>query len=211
MESVQAQIKEDVTGTDGELVFPEDFIRLGSTQAVLMALSRLVKEKELVRLAKGIYLRPKNDPRLGMILPSIEQIAHAVAEKDHVRIRPTGAYALNKLGISTQVPVKVVFLTDGHPKSIKIGKGRLIFKMTSPKRLAAKNDTVFLVSQALQALKGNIEDNEPIYNKLLTALSQVPLDEIRSDARYAPQSVTRILLKMADKIAANDPVFTIKR
>nr|WP_294991558.1 DUF6088 family protein [uncultured Sediminibacterium sp.] len=211
MESVQAQIKEEVTGKDGELVFPEDFIRLGSTQAVLMALSRLVKEKELVRLAKGIYLRPKNDPRLGMILPSIEQIAHAVAEKDHVRIRPTGAYALNKLGISTQVPVKVVFLTDGHPKSIKIGKGRLIFKMTSPKRLAAKNDTVFLVSQALQALKGNIEDNEPIYNKLLTALSQVPLDEIRSDARYAPQSVTRILLKMADKIAANDPVFTIKR
>lgn len=211
MESVQAQIKEEVTGKDGELVFPEDFIRLGSTQAVLMALSRLVKEKELVRLAKGIYLRPQNDPRLGMILPSIEEIAHAVAEKDHVRIRPTGAYALNKLGISTQVPVKVVFLTDGHPKSIKIGKGRLIFKMTSPKRLAAKNDTVFLVSQALQALKGNIEDNEPIYNKLLTTLSQVPLEEIRSDARYAPQSVTRILLKMADKIAANDPVFTIKR
>lgn len=209
MESVQAQIKEEVAGKEGELVFPEDFIRLGSAQAVLMALSRLVKEKELVRLAKGIYLRPQNDPRLGMILPSIEEIAHAVAEKDHVRIRPTGAYALNKLGISTQVPVKVVFLTDGHPKSIKIGKGRLIFKMTSPKRLAAKNDTVFLVSQALQAIKGNIEDNEPIYNKLLTALSQVPLEEIRSDARYAPQSVTRIILKMADKIAANDPVFTI--
>lgn len=207
MESVQSLIKKQLIKNEGQLVFPDDFSQFGSIQAVLMALSRLVKENELVRLAQGIYLRPKYDSRLGMLTPSIEEIAQAIAKRDQVIIRPTGAYALNKLGISNQVPMKVVFLTNGHPKSIKIGKGKLIFKMTSPKNLAAKNETVFLVSQSIQSLQGNINSANPIYQKLIKALSQIPPKEIRENAKYAPQKITRMLYQMADQIESNDTIF----
>ncbi|MFY9463712.1 MAG: DUF6088 family protein [Sediminibacterium sp.] len=108
MAGIQTQIKEEITGKEGQLFFPEDFIHLGSPEAIHMALSRLAKEKELTRLAKGIYLRPKVHPSHGSVTPSIEKIAAAIAKKDKIIIRPTGSYALNKLGRSTQVPMKVV-------------------------------------------------------------------------------------------------------
>lgn len=194
MAGVQTQIKHDLTQKEGQIIFPEDYIHLGSPEAIHIALFRLVKEKELVRLAKGIYLRQKIDPKLGPILPSIEEIAQAIAKKENVIIRPTGAYALNKLGLSTQVPMKVVFLTNGQPRSIKIGKGTLTFKPTTPKMLGAKNDLVYLVIQALQEL-GKLDDatQEIIFEKLRQALRNTPRSVILEDAKYASQRVTRLL------------------
>lgn len=199
--SVHSQIRLDLPNREGKIIFPDDYLELGSQDAVHMALSRLVKEKELVRLGQGIYLRPKIHPTIGEILPSLETIAHAIAEKEHVVIRPTGAYALNKLGLSTQVPMKVVFLTDGHPRSIKVGKGRLTFKMTSPKKLAAKNDRVFLAIQALEELKADLNEKDPEFVQLMKALKDVSPAAIRADAKTASYRVTNTLLKIADKLA----------
>lgn len=205
MTGIQTQIKEEITGKEGQLFFPEDFIHLGSPEAIHMALSRLAKEKELTRLAKGIYLRPKVHPSHGSVTPSIEKIAVAIAKKDKIIIRPTGSYALNKLGLSTQVPMKVVYLTDGHARLIKIGRGTLRFKQTSPKKLAAKNELVFLAIQALQALGQQDPEREEInFKKLQYALRNVPPAEIRADARYAPQRITRTLYRLADKLENND-------
>lgn len=200
MANVHSFIKQDILAREGVIIFPEDYFEIGSQEAVLMALSRLVKQKELVRLAHGIYIRPKVHPKLGKILPSLETIAEAIAEKEHVRIRPTGAYALNKLGLSTQVPMRVVFLTDGHPRSIKIGRGRLTFKMTSPKKLAAKNDRVFLAIQALEELKMELEEGDPYFIQLMKELKDVPPSEIRSDAKNASYRVTNTLQKIANKL-----------
>jgi len=138
-------------------------------------------------------------------MPSIEEIAMAIAKKENVVIRPTGAYALNKLGISTQIPMKVVFQTNGQPRSIKIGKGTLTFKPTTPKRLGAKNEMVYLAIQALQEL-GKLDEGtqEVIFEKLRYALRNIPKSVILEDAKYAPQSVTRLLYILAAKLDSDE-------
>jgi len=95
-----------IKGKKGQIIFPSDFKDLANTDIIGQTLSRLVKDGKIIRLAHGIYLYPKQDPTLGILYPSTDEIAQAVAQRDKVRIIPTGIDALNKLGISTQVPMK---------------------------------------------------------------------------------------------------------
>lgn len=184
----------------GKILFPGDFLELGAPEGILMTLSRLTDQKILTRLAKGIYVKPKEDPLLGPVLPSLEDIAKAIATKEQVVIRPTGSYALNKLGLSTQVPTKVVFLTNGSRRRVQIGKGVITFKPTTPKNLAAKNEIVFLAIQSLIELgQNNISEKTKI--ALTNIFRYVHPSVIREDARYAPQFACKILLDIADKIA----------
>jgi hypothetical protein len=79
---------------------------------------------------------PKIDPLFGAIYPIPEQVAEAIAKKEMVRIMPAGAYALHRLGLTTQVPTKLVYITDGENRQIKIGKTTIKFKATTPKKSA---------------------------------------------------------------------------
>ena len=101
----------------GALFFPDTFADAGTSDAVRSALVRLCENGVLTRVAQGIYCYPRVDERWGggSILPSVEEIAQAIAARDRVRIAPTGAYALYRLGLSTQIPANVVFVTDGSP------------------------------------------------------------------------------------------------
>lgn len=183
----------------GEIIFPADFLELGSPEAIHMALSRLTDQKKVARLAKGIYVKPRIDEHLGPVLPSLEEIAHAIAEKEHVIIRPTGAYALNKLGLSTQVPTKVVFLTNGSRRQIRVGKGILTFKPTTPKNLAAKNELVFLAIQSLIEL-GEQKTTDKVKAILKDKLQAVSPVVIREDAKFAPQHACKTLLTIANEL-----------
>ena len=191
----------------GALLFPSDYFEIGSPESIHMAFSRLSKDNIITRIAKGIYLKPQVHPALGQILPSLEEIAHKIADKEKVIIRPTGSYALNKLGLSTQVPTKVVYLTNGSPRLIKIGKGAITFKSTTPKKLAAKNEMVFLAIQALIEL-GDNELSSKNFSQLYNVLKKVPPSEIRMDARLAPTYVAKILYLIANKIEHHDPIPT---
>src|ERR1700744_191918 len=93
----------------GKLFFPSDFSTAGSVQAVNTALSRLEKEQVIERIAQAIYLFPKKDPLFGSLYPSTEEIAAYIAKRDHARIMPTGIAALQKLGLSTQIPAVRLF------------------------------------------------------------------------------------------------------
>ncbi len=87
-------------------------------------------------------------------MPSYDQIANAIAERAHAQIIPTGDYTLNVLGLSTQVPMNFVYLTDGSPRKVDIAGGKgLIFKKTAPKNLAFKNRLAMLVTSALKSIK----------------------------------------------------------
>lgn len=187
----------------GTIIFPTDFLEMGTPEAIHMSFSRLTEQQILTRLGKGIYTKPKIDPLLGFILPSLEDIARAIANKEKVIIRPTGAYALNKLGLSTQVPTKVVFLTNGSRRRIEIGRGTINFKPTTPKNLAAENEIVFLAIQSLIEL-GERGVKDKVKTILIEKLKHVPPSEIRRDARYAPQFASIILLEIANKLAHND-------
>ena len=101
---------------------PKHFLDLDSDTGVRSALSRLQNVKMIRRLAQGIYDYPREHQALGPLPPKVEDIAKAIAEKNGIRFQPTGAYASNLIGLSEQVPGRIVFLTNGSSKKFKIGK-----------------------------------------------------------------------------------------
>jgi hypothetical protein len=177
----------------GKIFFPEDFAGSGSADAIRQTLHRLAKDHFLIRLAQGIYLYPKFDKDLGVLYPPVEEIAKAIAKRDKTRIIPTGIFALNKLGLSSQVPLKVVYLTDGAPRSIQIGKRSIKFKKTTPKNLMAKGEISSLVIQALREIgKDNLKEEQLL--KINEFLEKERLDILLQDARIAPAWIAAIML-----------------
>ncbi len=151
--SIEEQILKKVKKAKrGALFFPEHFSDFGSAQTVGKALVRLMKSGELHRVATGIYVRPEKDKVLGIVLPGVEEIAEAIRKRDKARIVPTGSYAMYKLGLSTQVPMNVVYYTDSTARKIKVGKQTITFKRASARNLSAIGDTSKLVIQALKTI-----------------------------------------------------------
>ena len=136
----------------GDIFFIADFTELGNYEAVRKSLQRLTKDDSIKRIAKGIYFLPKKHKRLGIIYPHAEQIAKAIAKRDKARVIATGSTALNLLGLSTQIPLKVVFLTDGSARNIKVGSQTIQFKKTNPKNLSIEHRLTNLIIQALKAI-----------------------------------------------------------
>jgi hypothetical protein len=196
MKSVDNKIEEKLKREkQGAILFVEDFLALGSTTAVHTALHRLVKTKKLARLARGIYAKPSFSKLLNKeVLPSAEEVAIAIAKRDKARIIPTGAYAQNALGLSTQVPLKLVYLTDGSPRTIKIGKRSIQFKKTTPKTLALKGKISKLVIQALKDIgKNNVTEQELI--KIHSLLKQENKLNLKHDIALAPQWIAELMAK----------------
>lgn len=183
----------------GKLIFPSDFKNIAGTTAVRQTLSRLTKSNVLKRLAHGIYLYPQEDPILGTLYPSTDVIAQAIARRDKVRIMPTGLNALNKLGLSTQVPMKAVYLTDGKPKTIKAGKRIITFKTTTPKKISTKGETSSLVIQALEEL-GKHAVTPKVIRHLTNLLQEENKKVIEEDAKLAPEWIAQILFSITEKM-----------
>lgn len=179
----------------GSLFFIDDFLQFGSAKAVGKALERLVEREQISRVARGIYSRLVKDPILGPIRPGLEKIAQAIAKRDKARIVPTGALALNALGLSTQVPMNVVYLTDGSARKIEIGNRKITFKKTSPKNLA----TIGVISTlAIQALKeiGKDKVTEDEIELILEQLKKEEYFRLEHDIRFAPEWI-RIIFRKA--------------
>lgn len=182
----------------GSILFASDFLDIGTSESINKALFRLKEKHLLVRLAHGIYLFPKKDKDLGLLYPSAEQIAIAIAKRDRARIIPTGVQALNKLGLSTQVPLKIVFLTDGAARSIKIGKRTITFKRTSPKNFLTEGEISSLVIQALKSI-GQDKVEEDTLTKLLSVLKKEKKKNILHDAKLAPAWINKILMSVIQR------------
>ena len=180
----------------GKIFLGNDFSKYGTPFAVRHTLSRLCKKGDIIRLSAGIYLYPKIDNKtgLGVLYPSIEDIAKTIAKKEQARLVPTGAYAQNRLGLSTQVPMKVVFLTDGTPRVIKVGKKATIrFMKTTPRNLAFKGKITQLVCAALKDIgKGKVTDEQ--LKKIEKALAFESSKIIQHDATLAPEWIAKIML-----------------
>jgi hypothetical protein len=136
----------------GTVFTPALFARLGSRAAIDKAMQRLVARGELRRLSRGLYDKPREDPLLGTLWPSVDAIVAALTGKDKLRLQPTGAYAANLLGLSDQVPARVEFLTDGTSRTVKAGPMQIVLKRTTPRQMAAAGRTSGLVIQALRSL-----------------------------------------------------------
>ncbi len=182
----------------GSIFFPSDFTSYGEVKAVGKSLERLTTKGEIVRLARGIYLYPEIDTvlELGVLMPSIEQIAATIARRDKARIVPTGIYAMNKLGISTQVPMSVVYLTDGTPRKVSLGNGRSIqFKYTTPKNLSFINPLAMLVTFALKEVgKDNVTDD--VAKQVKSVLQKEQKENVLVDESLMPAWI-RTLIRQA--------------
>jgi hypothetical protein len=193
----------------GDLVFPTEFRGNGTEVAIKQALSRLARSGKLKRLAHGIYFIPKNDPLLGEIYPSPEEVAIMLAKKERVNIRPAGAYALHKLGLTTQVPTKQVYITDGPSRLIKVGKTVIKFKATANKKLATKGKISSLLIQALEELDLK-ETDEPTKKKIRGLLKKESPRLLKHDLTLAPARVHDYIVKLL-KEESNGGVAATKR
>lgn len=193
---VQKEIEKRIARSKkGHLFFLPDFRGLGSDVAIRKALSRVAKEGKIKRIAHGIYLIPFIDPVLGELLPSMEKIAESVAKKDRVRIKPGGAFALHKLGLTTQVPMKLVFLTDGPQRLIKIEKTTIRFKPTTPKKLSMVGELSSLIIQALEEL-GTENLDEDIKKKIKKLLHKEDHKKLMNDIKLAPARISDFLFTL---------------
>lgn len=195
MKSIESNILEKIRKTTrGVLIFPEDFSQLGSSEAVRVALHRLEKDNVIYRVTQGIYVRPKTSKYIGQVLPTTEEIALGIAKRDKIKIAPTGGYALHALGLSTQVPMKAVWLTDGSPREIKIGKRTIKFKKTTPKNLLAKGKISSLVIQALKEIgidKQTVDEEI----KIIELLKEEDQSLLLFDISLAPVWIQKIMKK----------------
>ena len=179
----------------GTIFFLQDIQVEGSDAAIRKIAAQLVKEKVIMRIAKGIYVYPKKDPLLGTLKPSLEDVANAIARRDNIRLQPTSALALNKLGLSTQIPMKQVYYTDGTQRIIAIGKGTIMFKQRSPRRVAQKSYLVALVIAAIEELRMDGLTVE-IKEKLKDTLAQEEKKAIQEDVLTAPAWVRTIIKEL---------------
>ena len=150
-DSTADRIRRQVEKAGPDAVFHAgQFLELASRDAIDKALSRLVESGFLKRLARGLYHQPRAHPVLGEILPPVEAVAKALADRDHVKLQPFGGYAANLLRLSEQVPARVVFLTDGKARKIRYGNQTIELRRASPRMMAAAGRTTGLVIAAFR-------------------------------------------------------------
>lgn len=169
----------------GSVFTPATFFDLGSRAAVDQALSRLAKAGTIHRLAKGVYGHLQEHPVLGTLAPAPEKIAKALAGRDRARLQPAGAYAANLLGLSEQVPAKIVFLTDGTSRTVRIGPTTIQLRRTTPRNIAAAGRLGGLLIQALRELGKDNATPERL-NRLRQTLPRAKRREVAKDIPLAP-------------------------
>lgn len=155
------------------------FLDLGSRDGVDKALSRLVQNGKLRRIARGLYEYPRTSPILGKLSPDLEKVAYAMAGREGIRLQPTGAYAANLLHLSEQVPMKVVFLSDGVSKTAKIGNQSIELRKAAPKRMQLAGRISGIVFEALREI-----GKEHLNDQHIRTLQQTLTPEQKSKALY---------------------------
>lgn len=192
-QSIENKVKSRIYGKGRGWVFTQkDFGDLGSYFAIRKALLTLEEKGFITRISHGIYEYPRTHKTLGKLPPSLPKVAEAIARRDNIRIQPSGALAANMLGISEQVPAKVVYLTDTNSKKIKINRQELIFKKTTPKRMSLAGKMSGLVIEAVRYLGEEGVEGKAI-KTLQARLQKADLKILKKDSLSAPAWVQKII------------------
>jgi hypothetical protein len=181
----------------GHVFTPVDFLDLGPRNAVDLALSRQARTGTIRKLARGLYDLPSTSPRLGTLPPRVDDVASALKGRDQSRLQPAGAHAANVLGLSSQVPVRIVFLTDGRSRRVQLGKQQIVLKHTTPRQMATAGRISGTVIQALRWLgKPHVDDR--VVATLRRRLSDADKRQLVADIRLAPAWIADIIRSVAE-------------
>ena len=209
-QSIQRKIFDRICRKNKGWVFtPSHFFDIGSRTAVAQSLVRLVKLASIRRLSQGLYDYPEKHPILGYLPPNYERVAQALAGRDSLKIQPSGAYAANLLGLTDQVPAKIIFLTDGPKRRVQINKRQIVLKRTTPKNMAAAGRIGGLVIQALRHL-GQVNVDDKIIGMLKKRFSSDGKHQFIEDVRYAPVWIGNILRQLGGE-ETHGKICTIER
>lgn len=164
---------------------PHDFADIGDPRSIGMALTRFVREGKIRRISRGLYDKPHDHPILGKVGAGTDSIVEAIARKKNLRILPSSAVAANQLGLTTQVPAKMVYHTDGAPAEIKLGKLHIEFRRNTGRMLGLAGRTSGLVAQALREF--GMDGLEDVHIKRLQKnLSQAQKKQLLEDIEQVP-------------------------
>ena len=199
MQTVANRVLKIIRGHGLGWVFtPANFKGIGSRSAVESTLRRHKNDGTIRQLARGVYDYPRTDPQLGVLAPSMEQIMAALEIRDAVRLQPSGAYAANLLGLSDQVPMKVVFLTDGPTRKLQVGNRQILLKRTTPRHMATAGRISGTVIQALRWL-GQRQVDDRVMSILRKRLDAKGKAQLLKDIHYAPIWIAQIIRGIAGK------------
>lgn len=193
---IRAKLRQAPNAEGLTLVGATDFTDVGSRRAIDLALHRLTEQGAVKRLARGLYYVPRVHPILGEMRPTPDAIVTALVAKHHLRAQPSGAYAANLLGLSDQVPMRVVYLTDGPSRRILIGPQEVVLKRTTPKNMASAGRISGLVIQALRYL-GKQHVGRSVVAKLRKRLEPKERAQLLEDAELAPAWIGEVMRQIS--------------
>ena len=180
---------------------PEDCILFRSdfpeyhTEFVGSVLSELTTEGILVKIAHGIYTKPRKS-KFGVVLPSVDKVVQAIATRDNAEILPSGMTALNALGLSTQVPMNYTYLTTGSERTVNLSNRKVVLKRGVPKNFCYGSRLISLLVQALKALKKeNVGESELKVIRQLVS-KETDKEALVKDVDMMPAWMKRIIKPM---------------
>jgi hypothetical protein len=185
----------------GKAFSAKDFLDIASRTMIDVTLASLAQSGKIRRIKRGLYDMPRINAALGGELsPDIDEAAQAIARRQRWKIVPEGAWAANLLGLSTQVPAKIIYLTDGPNNEVLIGRRSIHFKHARPKAMAGLEGKFALVVQALRYLgKEGVSTRE--IQTLRTALSPAEKRRLVKDARFGVDWIYEVAKRIAEKTA----------
>ena len=185
----------------GKAFSAKDFLDIASRTTIDVTLAELAQDGTIRRIRRGLYDKPKVNPALGgKLSPDIDEAARAIARRQKWKIVPEGAWAANLLGLTTQVPAKISYLTDGPNNEVPIGRRSIYFKHARPKALAGLEGKIALVVQALRYLgKENVGSRE--METLRAALTPSEKRKLVKDTRFGVDWIYEMAKRIAEKAA----------
>lgn len=204
MESIENKILESLKKCGrGTVFFADRFARLGNGDRLHKAMEILVKRGEIIRVTRGVFCYPKIDKvyGLGQISPSVDDIVMAIAKRDRARVVPTALHAQNLLGMSQQVVMNYLYLTDGSARTLKLENGGEIkFKHTAPKNLAFTNRLAMLITFALKdyGIDGVTDEH---LKRIKVLLPNEKKEDIERDYALMPEWIRELIKKCYAEIS----------
>ena len=197
VKSIANQIEKRIKSRKrGTFIFSSDFVDIATPENVTKVLQRMMKAEKIIRVCQGVYYYPRIDTKygLGVIKPTTIEIALAIAKRDGVDIFPTGSYALHTLGLSTQVPANAVFITNGSPRKINVGrkKGILFKHSDNAHNFEFRCKEMQLVVAALKEIGEGLATEEELAT-IKEVVEKVPENQVKHDLALAPNWILKLL------------------
>ena len=181
-----------------KIFIANDFFDIAGYETVRSTLNRLVGDKEIMRIMKGVYYKPEYIKLIGeYAAPSVNEVANAIARKYNWTIAPAGNTALNLLGLSTQVPAKWTYISDGRYASFSFGNVTIEFKRRNNGDISKMSTLTAMVIQSIKEIgKDNISQKQIDY--LRGKLSEKEKSELLTDSKTTSAWVYEVIKKISE-------------